>query len=139
VPGRELINFCLIEFFSTDRAKRSRGRDTPDEIKRTPLRYAEWWRGTRPRSAMPQIGDDNRQEKMKMNRLFTAAALAVTALSLIGTAQAFAGATKHVRHVARAHSNVKGYGAYALVPNNNFYTVPSSFGPADRFGEASQR
>ena len=72
-----------------------------------------------------------------MKGLFTAAALAVTALSLIGTAQAFAGATKHVRHVARAQSG-KGYGAYALVPNN-YYTAPSSLGPADRFGEASQR
>jgi hypothetical protein len=78
---------------------------------------------------------------MNMKRLFTAAALAVTALSLIGTAQAFAGSTKHVRHVAHAQSNKNGYGAYALVPNNfnNFYTGPSSLGSADRFGEASQR
>ena len=72
-----------------------------------------------------------------MKKLFTAAALAVTALSLIGTAKAFA-ATKHVRHVAHAQSGSKGYGAYARVPNN-YYTVPSSLGPADRFGEASQR
>jgi hypothetical protein len=43
-----------------------------------------------------------------------------------------------VRHVAHAQSGNKGYGAYALVPNN-YYTVPSSLGPADRFGEASQR
>jgi hypothetical protein len=77
---------------------------------------------------------------MNMKRLFTAAALAVTALSLIGTAQAFAGSSKHVRHVAHAQSNKNGYGAYALVPSfNNFYTVPSSLGSADRFGEASQR
>jgi hypothetical protein len=87
---------------------------------------------------MPQRGGDNRQEEMNMRKLFTAAALAVTALSLIGTAQAFAGATRHARHVAHAQSNNKGYGAYALVPNN-YYTVPSSLGPADRFGEASQR
>jgi hypothetical protein len=33
--GRELISFVFIEFFSTGRAERSRGRDTPDEIKRT--------------------------------------------------------------------------------------------------------
>ena len=75
-----------------------------------------------------------------MNKLFTSVALAVAALSLIGTAQAFAqsGATKHVRHVVHTQSNKKGYGAYALIPNN-YYTVPSSLGPADRFGEASQR
>ena len=73
-----------------------------------------------------------------MKKLFTAAALAVTALALIGTAQAFAGSSKHVRHVAHAQSGSKGYGAYALVPNN-FYTVRSSLGPADRFSEASQR
>jgi hypothetical protein len=77
---------------------------------------------------------------MNMNKLFTSVALAVAAFSLIGTAQAFAqsGATKHVRHVVHAQSNKKGYGAYALIPNN-YYTVPSSLGPADRFGEASQR
>jgi hypothetical protein len=87
---------------------------------------------------MPQRGGDNRQEEMNMKKLFTAASLAVTALALISTAQAFAGSTKHVRHVAHAQSASKGYGAYALVPNNS-YTVPSSLGPADRFGEASQR
>jgi len=87
---------------------------------------------------MPQIGADNRQEKMKMNRLFTAAALAVTALSLIGTAQAFAGATKHVRHVARVQSNQKALNAHALIPNN-YFAAPSSSAPVDRFGEASQR
>jgi hypothetical protein len=78
---------------------------------------------------------------MNMKKLFTSVALAVAALSLIGSAQAFAqsGATKHVRHVVHAQSNKKGYDAYALIPNNNFYTVPSSLGPADRFGEASQR
>ena len=75
-----------------------------------------------------------------MSKLFTSVALAVAAFSLIGTAQVFAqsGATKHVRHVVHAQSNKRGYGAYALVPNN-YYTVPSSLGPADRFGEASQR
>jgi hypothetical protein len=75
---------------------------------------------------------------MNMKKLFTAVALAVTALSLIGTAQAFAGSTKHVRHVVHVQSGNKGYGAYAAVPNN-FYTVPSSLGSSDRFGEASQR
>jgi len=75
-----------------------------------------------------------------MSKLFTAVALAVAAFSLIGTPQVFAqsGATKHVRHVVHAQANKKAYGAYALVPNN-YYTVPSSLGPADRFGEASQR
>jgi hypothetical protein len=77
---------------------------------------------------------------MNMKKFLTSVALAVAAFSLIGTAQAFAqsGATKHVRPVVHAQSNKKGYGAYALVPNN-YYTVPSSLGPADRFGEASQR
>jgi hypothetical protein len=77
---------------------------------------------------------------MNMKKFFTSVALAVAAFSLIGTAQASAqsGATKHVRHVVHAQSNKRGYGAYALVPNN-YYTVPSSLGPADRFGEASQR
>ncbi|HTE78632.1 MAG TPA: hypothetical protein VK653_18105 [Xanthobacteraceae bacterium] len=74
-----------------------------------------------------------------MKKLFTLVALAVAAFSVIGT-QAFAqsGATKKVRPVVHAQSNKKGYGAYALIPNN-YYTVPSSLGPADRFGEASQR
>ena len=78
--------------------------------------------------------------RMNMKKLFTSVALAVAAFSLIGAAQAFAqpGATKHVRHVVHAQSNKKGYSAYALFPNN-YYTVPSSLGPADRFGEASQR
>jgi hypothetical protein len=77
---------------------------------------------------------------MNMKKLFTPVALAVAAFSLIGAAQAFAqsGAAKHVRHVVHAQSNKKGYGAYALIPNN-YYTVPSSLGSADRFGEASQR
>jgi hypothetical protein len=77
---------------------------------------------------------------MKMKKLFTSVALAVAAFSLIGTAQAFAqsSATKKVRPAVHAQSNKKAYGAYALVPNN-YYTVPSSSGPADRFGEASQR
>jgi hypothetical protein len=77
---------------------------------------------------------------MNMKKLFTSVALAVAALSLIGTAQSFAqsGATKKVRPVVHAQSNKKGYGAYALIPNN-YYTVPSSLGPAERFGEASQR
>lgn len=74
-----------------------------------------------------------------MKKLFTSVALAVAAFSVIGT-QAFAqsGATKKVRPVVHAQSNKKGYGAYALIPNN-YYTVPSSLGPAERFGEASQR
>jgi hypothetical protein len=77
---------------------------------------------------------------MNMKNLFTSVAVVVTAVSLIGTAQAFAqsSAAKHVRHVVHAQSNKKGYGAYALFPNN-YYTVPSSLGAADRFGEASQR
>jgi hypothetical protein len=77
---------------------------------------------------------------MKMKKLLTSVALAAAAFSLIGAAQAFAqsGPTKHVRHVVHAQSNKKGYSAYALFPNN-YYTVPSSLGPADRFGEASQR
>ena len=76
-----------------------------------------------------------------MKNLFTLVAVVVTAVSLIGTTQAFAqsSATKHARHVAHAQSNKKGSGAYALIPNNNFYTAPSGLGPADRFGEASQR
>jgi hypothetical protein len=76
---------------------------------------------------------------MNMKKLFTLVALAVAAFSVIGT-QAFAqsGATKKVRPAVHAQSNKKGYGAYALIPNN-YYTVPSSLGPADRFGEASQR
>lgn len=73
-----------------------------------------------------------------MKRLFTAALLAVTALSLIGTAQVFAGATKHVRHMARAQSNQKALNAHALIPSN-YYAAPSSSAPVDRFGEASQR
>ena len=74
-----------------------------------------------------------------MKKLFTLVALAVAAFSVIGT-QAFAqsGATKKVRPAVHAQTNKKGYGAYALIPNN-YYTVPSSLGPADRFGEASQR
>ena len=64
-----------------------------------------------------------------MKELFTAAALAVTALSLIGTAQAFAGATKHVRHVAHARSNQKALNAHALIPNN-YFAAPSSSAPA---------
>jgi hypothetical protein len=87
---------------------------------------------------MAQIGGENRQEEMNMKKPFTAALLAVTALSLIGTAQAFAGATKHVWHVARAQSNQKALNAHALIPNN-YYTMPSSSAPVDRFGEASQR
>jgi hypothetical protein len=77
---------------------------------------------------------------MNMKNLFTSAAVVVTAVSLIGATQAFAqsSATKHSRHVAHAQSIKKGSGAYALVPNNS-YTAPSSIGPADRFGEASQR
>ena len=69
-----------------------------------------------------------------MKNLFTLVAVVVTAVSLIGTTQAFAqsSATKHARHLAHAQSNKKGSGAYALVP-------PSSIGPEDRFGEASQR
>jgi hypothetical protein len=76
---------------------------------------------------------------MNMKKLFTLVALAVAAFSVIGT-QAFAqsGATKKVRPAVHAQTNKKGYGAYALIPNN-YYTVPSSLGPADRFGEASQR
>ena len=77
-----------------------------------------------------------------MKDLFTSVAVVVTAVSLIGTAYAFAqsSATKHVRHAVHAQSNKKGSSAYALTPpDNNFYTVPSSLGPADRFGEASQR
>ena len=77
---------------------------------------------------------------MNIKKLFTAVALAVAAFSLIATAQAFAqsGATKKARPAVHAQSNKKGYGAYALIPNN-YYTVPSSLGPAERFGEASQR
>jgi hypothetical protein len=77
---------------------------------------------------------------MNMKNLFTLVAVVVTAVSLIGATQAFAqsGATKHARHVAHAQSNKKGSGAYALVPNSS-YTAPSSIGPDDRFGEASQR
>jgi hypothetical protein len=76
---------------------------------------------------------------MNMKKLFTLVALAVAAFSVIGT-QAFAqsGASKKIRPVVHVQSNKKGYGAYALIPNN-YYTVPSSLGPADRFGEASQR
>jgi hypothetical protein len=76
---------------------------------------------------------------MNMKKLFTLVALAVAAFSVIGT-QAFAqsGASKKVRPVVHVQSNKKGYGAYALIPNN-YYTVPSGLGPADRFGEASQR
>jgi len=75
-----------------------------------------------------------------MKKLFTSVALAVAAFSLIGTAQAFAqsGATKKVRPAVHAQSNKKVLNAYGLVPNN-YYTVPSSSGAADRFGEASQR
>jgi hypothetical protein len=78
---------------------------------------------------------------MNMRNLFTPVAVVVTAVSLIGTAQGFAqsGATEHGRHVVHVQSNKKGSGAYALIPNNNFYTVPSGLGSADRFGEASQR
>lgn len=74
-----------------------------------------------------------------MKKLFTLVALAVAAFSVIGT-QAFAqsGASKKIRPVVHVQSNKKGYGAYALIPNN-YYTVPSSLGPAERFGEASQR
>jgi hypothetical protein len=77
---------------------------------------------------------------MNMKNLFTLVAVIVTAVSLIGTTQAFAqsSATKQVRHVVHAQSNKKGSGAYALVPNNSG-TVPSSLGPADRLGEGSQR
>jgi len=77
---------------------------------------------------------------MNMKNLFTLVAVVVTAVSLIGTTQAFAqsSATKQVRHVVHTQSNKKGSSAYALVPNNSD-TVPSSLGPADRFGEASQR
>jgi hypothetical protein len=76
---------------------------------------------------------------MNMKKLFTLVALAVAAFSVIGT-QAFAqsGTTKKVRPAVHAQTNKKGYGAYALIPNN-YYTVPSSLGPAERFGEASQR
>lgn len=74
-----------------------------------------------------------------MKKLFTLVALAVAAFSVIGT-QAFAqsGASKKIRPVVHVQSTKKGYGAYALIPNN-YYTVPSSLGPAERFGEASQR
>jgi hypothetical protein len=77
---------------------------------------------------------------MNMKNLFTLAAVVVTAVSLIGATQALAqsSATKHARHVVHAQSSKKGSGAYALVPNNAD-RVPSSLGPADRFGEASQR
>jgi hypothetical protein len=77
---------------------------------------------------------------MNMKKLFTSVALAVAAFYLIGAAQAFAqsGATKKVRPVVHAQTNKKVYNAYGLAPNN-YYTVPSSSGPADRFGEASQR
>jgi hypothetical protein len=76
---------------------------------------------------------------MNMKNLFTSVAVVVTAVSLIGTTQAFAesNATKQARHVVHSQSNKKGSGAYALVPKND--TAPSSLGPADRFGEASQR
>ena len=52
-----------------------------------------------------------------MKNLFTLVAVVVTAVSLIGTTQAFAqsSATKHARHVAHAQSNKKGSGAYALI------------------------
>ena len=75
-----------------------------------------------------------------MKNLFTSAAVVVTAVSLIGATQAFAqsSATKQVRHAVHAQSNKKGSSAYALILNNS-YTVPSSSGPEDRFGEASQR
>ena len=75
-----------------------------------------------------------------MKNLFSIVAVVVTAVSLIGTTQAFAqsSATRHARHVAHAQSNKKGSGAYALIPNNS-YTAPSSIGLEDRFGEASQR
>ena len=75
-----------------------------------------------------------------MKNFFTLVAVVVTAVSLIGTTQAFAqsSATKHARHVAHAQSNKKGSGAYALISNNS-YTAPSSIGLEDRFGEASQR
>jgi hypothetical protein len=77
---------------------------------------------------------------MNMKNLFSIVAVVVTAVSLIGTTQAFAqsSATRHARHVAHAQSNKKGSGAYALIPNNS-YTAPSSIGLEDRFGEASQR
>jgi hypothetical protein len=67
--------------------------------------------------------------RMNMKNLFAFVAVVVTAVSLIGAAQAFAqsSATKHSRHVAHARSSKKGSGAYALVP-------PSSIGPEDRFG-----
>ena len=75
-----------------------------------------------------------------MKNLFTSVAVVVTAVSLIWHSSGIRSisAAKHVRHVVHAQSNKKGSSAYALVPNNN-YTVPSSLGPADRFGEASQR
>lgn len=75
-----------------------------------------------------------------MKKLFTSVALAVAAFSLIGTAQAFAqsDATKKARPVVHAQSNKKVYDAYARIPGN-YYTVPSSPGSVDRFGEASQR
>ena len=74
-----------------------------------------------------------------MKKLFTLVALAVTAFSLIGT-QVFAqsDATKNVRPAVHAQKNKKAYSAYARIPNN-YYTASSSFVPADRFGEASQR
>jgi hypothetical protein len=77
---------------------------------------------------------------MDMKKLFVSVALAAATLSIIGTAQTFAQsrATKSVRPLVHQQSNKKGYGAYARVPDY-YNTVPSSLGPADRFGEASQR
>jgi hypothetical protein len=88
---------------------------------------------------MPQIEGNGRQEN-KMKKLFTSVVLAVAAFSLIGTAQAFAqsGATKKVRPAVHTQSNKKAYGAYARISDYS-NTVPSNLGPADRFGEASQR
>jgi hypothetical protein len=87
---------------------------------------------------MPQEGNGRQENKMK--KLFTSVALAVAALSLIGTAHAFAqsGATKKARPAVHAQSNKKAYGAYARIPNNS-YTAPTGPGAVDRFGEASQR
>jgi hypothetical protein len=67
-----------------------------------------------------------------MKKLFAAnkylpVALALGALAAVGSAPAF------------AHKN-SGLTAYARASATNYYnTVPSSLGPADRFGEASQR
>ena len=75
-------------------------------------------------------------------------ALALAAFTAAGTASAFAqqsgwGAGISSRNgtpfVHKQSTNHSGYSSYALIPNNNYYTVPSSLGPADRFGEASQR